>query len=171
MLAPLTPGFIVLQGNQLEDLRDVAVQWLKANPLRPLENECVLVQSNGIAQWLKMSLAQNEQHAGIAAAIDVQLPGRFIWQAFRSLFTQLPASSPFDKNALTWRIYQLLRDWPALERSLGGQIEQLAPLRGFLAADNDPRRCYQLAGKLADLYDQYQLYRADWLQAWEEGQD
>ena len=42
---------MVLHGNRLEDLRDILVQWLKRAPLRPLEDERILVQSNGIAQW------------------------------------------------------------------------------------------------------------------------
>lgn len=171
MLASLSPGFMVLQGNQLEDLRDVAVQWLADNPLGPLEDECILVQSNGIAQWLKMALATNEQGTSIAAAINVQLPGRFIWQAYRSVFAELPTSSPFDKIPLAWRLYRLLSNWPELQLQLGEQSTKLAPLEGFLSVDNDPRRCYQLANRLADLYDQYQLYRADWLEAWEAGHD
>lgn len=169
MLAPLTPGFMVLQGNQLEDLREVVVQWLAEHPLAPLEHECFLVQSNGIAQWLKIALASNAHGKGIAAAIDVQLPGRFIWQAYRSVFPELPTRSAFDKGPLTWRLYHLLHHWSALCDQLGEQASLLAPLQGFLSADEDPRRCYQLAARLADLYDQYQLYRADWLQAWEQG--
>lgn len=171
MLAPLSPGFMVLQGNRLEDLREVAVHWLAQYPLRPLEDECILVQSNGMAQWLKMALATNPQGRGIAAALNVQLPGRFIWQAYRSVFAELPTSSPFDKTPLTWRIYRLLGDWPSLQANLGDQAEALGPLAGFLTADQDPRRRYQLAANLSDLYDQYQLYRADWLSAWEAGQD
>jgi len=171
MLAPLSPGFMVLQGNHLEDLREVAVQWLAEHPLKPLEDECILVQSNGIAQWLKMALATNQQGNGIAAAVNVQLPGRFIWQAYRSVFDDLPTSSPFDKTPLAWRIYRLLGDWSSLQASLGEQTQVLGPLEGFLTADQDPRRRYQLAANLADLYDQYQLYRADWLEAWEAEQD
>lgn len=171
MLSPLSPGFMVLQGNRLEDLREVAVHWLAQHPLGPLEDECILVQSNGMAQWLKMALATNSQGKGIAAALNVQLPGRFIWQAYRSVFAELPTSSPFDKTPLTWRIYRLLGDWPSLQASLGDQAEALGPLAGFLTADQDPRRRYQLAANLSDLYDQYQLYRADWLSAWEADQD
>lgn len=171
MLAPLLPGFMVLQGNHLEDLREVAVQWLAEHPLKPLEDECILVQSNGIAQWLKMALATNQQGNGIAAAVNVQLPGRFIWQAYRSVFDDLPKSSPFDKTPLGWRIYRLLGDWSHLQASLGEQTAVLGPLEGFLSADQDPRRRYQLAANLSDLYDQYQLYRADWLEAWEADHD
>lgn len=172
MSLPLTPGFMVLQGNQLEDLRDVATQWLAEHPLGPLEDECILVQSNGIAQWLKLALATNAEGTGVAAAINVQLPGRFIWQAYRSVFPDLPSSSPYDKIPMAWRLYRLFSDWDELCEQLGEQATHLTPLEGFLHFDqDDPRRCYQLAMRLADLYDQYQMYRADWLAAWEQGQD
>src|SRR5690554_7741298 len=32
-------------------------------------------------------------------------------------------------------------------------------------------RNFQLAEKVADLFDQYQVFRADWLAAWEQGKD
>ncbi|MCT7655635.1 exodeoxyribonuclease V subunit gamma [Oceanimonas sp. NS1] len=37
--------------------------------------------------------------------------------------------------------------------------------------DNDGRKRYQPAERLADLFDQYQVYRADWLAAWADGRD
>lgn len=171
---PLQPGFMLLQGNKLEELRDLLSQWLTKHPLQPLENEHILVQSNGIAQWLKMALARQEGGSGIAAAIQVNLPGRFIWQAYRSIFANLPKISPYDKAPLTWRLYALLNNWPQLEAKLtqlGEDPSRLKPLASFLAQDNHPRRLHQLAANLADLYDQYQVYRADWLAAWQRGED
>lgn len=169
---PLTPGLMILQGNRLEELRDLMVQWLLSHPLKPLENECILVQSNGIAQWLKMALAADPQEGGcgLAASLDVQLPGRFIWKAYRSIFADLPSASPFDKGPLTWRLYQLLEELEDLKTRLPNP-DCLHPLEGFLKQDQDPRRLHQLAANLADLYDQYQVYRADWLTAWEAGED
>ncbi|GLR63589.1 exodeoxyribonuclease V subunit gamma [Marinospirillum insulare] len=170
-LSPLEPGFMLLQGNRLEDLRDLLSEWITSYPLKPLEDECILVQSNGIAQWLKMALARDQGGCGIAAAMKVDLPGRFLWQAYRSVFDELPEISPYDKAPLTWRLYRLLGDWPALEacvQKLGENLEELEPLKGFLNQDTDPRRLHQLAANLADLYDQYQVYRADWLEAWEK---
>lgn len=164
-------GFMLLQGNRLEDLRDLLSEWITSYPLKPLEDECILVQSNGIAQWLKMALARDQGGCGIAAAMKVDLPGRFLWQAYRSVFDELPEISPYDKAPLTWRLYRLLGDWPALEariQKLGENLEELEPLKGFLKQDTDPRRLHQLAANLADLYDQYQVYRADWLEAWEK---
>ena len=80
-LSPLEPGFMLLQGNRLEDLCDLLSEWITSYPLKPLEDECILVQSNGIAQWLKMALARDRGGCGIAAAMKVDLPGRFLWQA------------------------------------------------------------------------------------------
>ena len=69
---PLTPGLTLIHGNRAEALRDLLVAWMKAHPLAPLETETVLVQSNGVAQWLKLALAANQADGGcgIAAATD-----------------------------------------------------------------------------------------------------
>ena len=80
----LQPGFIIAHSNHLEQLRDLVVQWSKINPLQPLENEIILVQSNGIAQWLKLALAADDGCA-IAAGLDVGLPARFLWQTYRKV--------------------------------------------------------------------------------------
>jgi exodeoxyribonuclease V gamma subunit len=81
---------MVVHGNRTELLRSLLVQWLQVHPLPPLSDEIILVQSNGIAQWLKMSLAMNPAPdntggLGIAAALDMQLPSRFTWQAYRAV--------------------------------------------------------------------------------------
>ncbi|TNH17887.1 exodeoxyribonuclease V subunit gamma [Halomonas sp. BL6] len=168
----LTPGFMVVHANRLEDLRGLAVEWMRLHPLGPLENETILVQSNGIGQWLKLALAEDPKNggAGIAAALDVMLPARFLWQAYRTVLTHVsqhadavPETSPFDKSRLVWRLLRLLP-------TLAGQ-PVFEPLAQFLETDRDQRKHYQLAERLADLFDQYQVYRADWLDAWANGHD
>jgi exodeoxyribonuclease V gamma subunit len=161
MQSPITPGLLILHGNQMELLRAAVFDWLRAHPLGPLEEEIILVQSNGVAEWLKIALAEE---LGVCAATRVALPARFLWQAYRGMLgpKQVPQRSPFDKDALTWRLMRLL---PELL-----QKEQFAPLRHFLL-DGDPERRLQLAERLADLYDQYQVYRADWLTDWADNVD
>lgn len=163
----LEPGFMVIQGNRLEALRQLLVQWTHHHPLSPLENELILVQSNGIAQWLKLALAADtSDHGGIgiAAALDVRLPGRFLWQAYRAVLGhELPDQSPYDKEPLTWRLMRLLPDLLA--------EPVFSPLQRFLADDDGQRKQHQLAEQLADLLDQYQVYRSDWLTQWAEGND
>jgi exodeoxyribonuclease V gamma subunit len=164
----LSAGFMVVHGNRLDELRSLVVSWMRRYPLAPLENEIALVQSNGIAQWLKLALAEDPEEddmggCGIAAAIDVQLPGSFMWQLYRMVLgrDEIPVKSLLDKAPLTWRLMRLL---PQL-------IDQahFEPLQRFLTDDGDLRKRYQLAERLADLFDQYQVYRADWLEDWAEG--
>ena len=157
----LQPGLLVLHSNRYEWLSDAVFQWVAHNPLEPLEEEVFLVQSNGVAEWLKMSLAGQ---CGICAAARVELPGRFLWRAYRQVLGKdaVPPRSSLDKLSMTWRLMALLPQvlpLPCFE-----------PLARFLA-DGDAARRLQLAERLADLYDQYQVYRSDWLAAWEGGDD
>ena len=166
--SPITPGLLVLHGNRLELLQEAVFAWLERHPLDPLEQDVLLVQSNGIAEWMKMSLARR---SGVCAAIRVELPARFLWRLYRAMLGRegAPARSPLDKAPLTWRLMQALPQWidePGFE-----------PLAQFLSASpssdgaHDLGRRLQLAERLADLYDQYQLYRADWLDAWGRGRE
>ncbi len=166
----LTPGLLVVHGNHPEALRTLMLQWLAAHPLPPLAHETVLVQSNGVAQWLKLAMAQPRRAdgtggLGIAAAVQMLLPSRFQWDVYRAVLGEaaVPPVSPFDKPLLLWRLMRLL---PAL---LAEPV--FAPLQRFLADDADLRKRHQLAERLADLLDQYQVYRADWLADWAAGQD
>lgn len=161
-------GLMVIQGNRLESLKDVLVTWLKRYPLEPLETDKFLVQSNGIAQWLQQAIAQDELEGGcgIAAAIDVALPGRFIWEAYRAAFWELDTQSPFDMKPMTWRLFRLLNSIESLNQ---GEYDSLV---NFMATGkSQAHRRFILAERIAKLYDQYQVYRADWLQAWEAGMD
>ncbi|MFC0250512.1 exodeoxyribonuclease V subunit gamma [Massilia consociata] len=161
MSSPITPGLIILHGNQMELLRSAMFDWIRSHPLGPLEQETILVQSNGVAEWLKIALAED---MGVCAATRVALPARFLWEAYRGMLgrERVPTRAPFDKDPLTWRLMRLL---PSLLHD-----ESYAPLKQFLG-DGCPERRLQLAERLADLYDGYQVYRADWLADWEAGRD
>ncbi|KJZ35307.1 exodeoxyribonuclease V subunit gamma [Pseudomonas fluorescens] len=164
----LNAAFMVVQSNSLNELRSLVISVMRRYPLAPLENEIALVQSNGIAQWLKLALAEDPEEddlggCGIAAAIDVQLPGSFMWQLYRMVLgrDEIPVKSLLDKAPLTWRLMRLL---PQLINQ-----PHFEPLQRFLTHDTDLRKRYQLSERLADLFDQYQVYRADWLEDWAEG--
>ncbi len=166
----LTTGFMVIHGNQPELLRQLLVHWFKAHTLDPLEDEAIVVQSNGIAQWLKLALAanatkENGSGCGIAASLEMLLPSSFVWQAYRAILGReaVPDTSPFDKPLLIWRLMRLL---PTVISQPGYE-----PLARFLEENDDLRKRYQLAEKIADLFDQYQVYRADWLDAWAKDRD
>ncbi len=157
--ATLSPGFIALHSHRAEVLADLLAGWLRERPLHPLENEVVLVQSNGMAEWIKIELARQ---GGVCTATRVELPSRFLWRTYRQVLgTQnVPPDSPLDKLPMTWRLMALL------PTCLNDPV--FKPVAGFLRGD-EPDRLLQLASRLADLFDQYQIYRPDWLQDWAAG--
>jgi exodeoxyribonuclease V gamma subunit len=160
-VSTISPGFIALHSHRSERLADTLTGWLRAHPLDPLESEVVLVQSNGMAEWIKIELARQ---GGVCAATRVELPSRFLWRTYRQVLgTQnVPPDSPLDKLPMTWRLMALLPG------CLGDPV--FKPVAGFLRGD-EPDRLLQLATRLADLFDQYQIYRPDWLQDWAAGRD
>ncbi|MFC4700663.1 exodeoxyribonuclease V subunit gamma [Glaciecola siphonariae] len=160
-------GFYSIHANRLEDLRDLVLKICSTDPLPPLHNEMCLVQSNGIAQWLKLGLAQSPENGGlgIAAGFNFSLPSTFIWRAYRAILSTdaVPEQSSLDQDVLIWRLYRLL------ETIVHEDI--FAPLHKFLQGDSPEIRRFQLAQRIALLFDQYQVYRADWLAAWEANND
>ena len=124
----------------------------------PFTTTTVVVQSFGIGQWLKLQLASQQ---GIAANIDCILPANYIWRLYRELLpdTRLPEESPFDRERLSWRLMRMI---PHTDHE---------PLLRYLDAPGDADlRLFQLSFQIAQLFDQYLVYRPEWPLAWERGQ-
>ena len=149
--------FQVYHSNQLDLLKDLLVALMQQTPLEnPFDNETILVQSPGMAQWLQLQIAET---TGIAANIDFPLPASFIWQQFKAVLPDVPDKSPFNKMSMTWQIMQILPeclDDPDFDALLH-----------YLDDDQQLRKRFQLSQKIADIFDQYLVYRPQWIDAWE----
>lgn len=152
--------FTIYHSNQLDLLKSLSCAMIAARPLRdPFQPEVILVQSTGMAQWMQMELAAQ---FGIAANIEFPLPASFIWQMFTRVLPDIPEESAFTKSAMTWKLMTLL---PQLCATPGFDA-----INHYLQDDADKRKCFQLAARIADLYDQYLVYRPDWLDSWQRGE-
>ena len=152
--------FHVYHSNQLDVLKILAAAVIKHDPLDdPFASEMVLVQSPGMAQWLQMELAQT---FGIAANIEFPLPASFIWEMFVRVLPDIPVESAFSKASMSWKLMHRL---PVML-----EHEEFISLRHYLHDDSDKRKLFQLSSRVADLFDQYLVYRADWLNSWERGE-
>ncbi|MCX8956873.1 exodeoxyribonuclease V subunit gamma [Erwinia psidii] len=152
--------FTVYHSNQLDLLKSLAAWQIEHQPLRdPFQPEVVLVQSPGMAQWLQIALAEQ---FGVAANITFPLPASFIWDMFVRVLPDIPGESAFNKPAMSWKLMAILPQ-------MLGQ-DEFAMLRHYLADDKDQRKLFQLASRVADLFDQYLVYRPEWLNSWENGQ-
>jgi exodeoxyribonuclease V gamma subunit len=131
---------------------------LGAAPLPPHRDECIVVQSLSLRRWLQQRLAERW---GCAAGLDLPFPAGLIAGLEEDLGLAT-RDDPWHRDRLRWRIAALA------EQATGG----LAPLADYLAAGHPaarPAKRLQLADRLADLLDAYQIYRPEMLAAWEEG--
>ena len=146
----------LFQSNRLEAL-GILYKHLTDSPLAdPFAPETIMVQSRGMGRWLTLQLARER---GIAANLEFVLPAGFGWQLMKKVLPALPPKSAFAPEVLTWRLMAVL---PTLEG------EPFTPLTRYL--QGGALACYELAGKIADIYDQYLVFRPAWIRAWEAGQ-
>jgi exodeoxyribonuclease V gamma subunit len=124
--------------------------------------ETLVVPTYGMRIWLSQYLAQQ---GSVVANIVFPYPRNFIDEILRRHFAGRDDYRPelFSVEVLTWRIMAILES-PAAQKNK----ELLAPLLHYLEQqDSLPElRCYELASRLAGLFDQYQVYRHDKLVAW-----
>lgn len=152
----------VIQSNKMEVLQAQIIQKLvyshneQTSLLDALKPETLIVQSPGMAQWLKIHIAQV---LGIAANIEFPLPSSFIWKQYQRHFDDLPETSAFTKANMTWKLMAILPGYLAKS--------EFAEIRQYLQGD-DGLKQYQLCQKIADVFDQYQVYRPDWINDWEQ---
>jgi len=144
-------------GNRIERLADALASVL-AEPAEQavLHPETVVVGHAGMDEWLKRALARRQ---GIAANLEFQQPGSFVWRMLRARDPKLPKDSPLERGPLLWRLYGHLAAEPSAQADL---------VRRYLA-NGDERAPFELAEALATVFEQYQIYRPDWIRDWEAG--
>ncbi len=150
----------IIRSNRVELLLNRLANRISEAPLASVfAAELVVVPSPAMARWVNLRLARKQ---GVAANLSYPLPASFVWQLARDLLDDLPEQDPFGLDTLTWKVYgalpELVRDPP------------FAPLHHYLGADPKGLKRFQLASRIADVFDRYQLYRPELIRRWEEGE-
>ncbi|WP_414827774.1 exodeoxyribonuclease V subunit gamma [Alteromonas sp. H39] len=153
--------------NKLEHLSFLLGTLLKQRSSSVLAPTTILVESPGMQHWLNMELARQQ---GIAMNLSFPLPVRFMWDTARTILgaEKVPRQSPYRREVLMWRIDALLADAQFIS------LDEMTPVKGYWAhIDSDAEQTaqrLQLATVMADVFEQYLLYRPDWLSGWERGE-
>lgn len=144
----------IFVSTSIEELLSELLAQLPANNRSVFTPNYLVTQTGGMDNWLKFQVATK---LGIAANIKYLRPTAMVSRLFYL------TGGRFGRDAfsgdLTWVLYKLLgeeafeRDFPDLARYYGdGQAGDLKRLG--------------LAGKVSDLFDQYQVYRPDMVARW-----
>ena len=151
-------NFRVFTSNRLEILADQLGRVLQQALPSAFDPEVIVVQSKGMERWICLQLA--ERH-GICANCRFPFPNTFVQETFQGVLKNLPKPNLFDPGIMTWRVMKAL---PKL-------IEEPAfePLRIYLESGRSDLKRFQLSQRIADLFDQYLLFRPEMMFQWENG--
>ena len=153
-------SFHLHTSNQLERLADRLAALMARAPAPPFIAEPVVVHHLGLGRWLRVELARR---LGACIHVDFPLPRAFVDQLVSRLVDaeeSSPSAPSFDRPYMEWHLYSLLTELPPTE---DGAIP-----RRYLS-DGDPAKRADLAAELANLFDQYLVYRPDWIAEWSSG--
>lgn len=153
-------GFTLYYGNNLEALADECAKLLKEPLDDPFEREIVIVQSKDMERWLSLQISMRH---GVCMNIEFLYPNEFLDVLFSSLYQGRYEPSHFSIEVLTWKIMRIL---PHLIKS---ECETFKGINNYLD-DSIARelKLYQLSRIIADLFDQYTLYRPELIKSWEQ---
>jgi len=119
----------------------------------------LVVQNRDQANWLKLIAADLY---GISANYEFVLPSELFWKLYRLIDPEAPQLLPLDREPMHWLIFDHLHQNPGLlkkaEFSLNTENERLYS-----------QQLFEFSGTVADVFDQYQLYRPDMLLKWQHG--
>ncbi len=152
-------GFNVFTSNRLEILVERLAQETRAPLSSPLEKDLIIVQSQGMARWVSMELARINR---ICANCFFPFPNAFLNDLCQKLLPGVSESPMFDANALAFRIMTILP----------GCLQKPAysTLRSYLSDDQEGVKLFQLSSKIADLFDQYLIFRPGMILDWEQAE-
>jgi exodeoxyribonuclease V gamma subunit len=151
-------GFHLVTSNRMELLVERLAALVREPLAPPLAPDIVVVQSRGMERWVSMELARLN---GISANVQFPFPNAFLDAVFEIVSPGLPRPSPFAPDVLTFRVMSIIQDH-------FGQ-DDFNNLRHFLADDPRGVKLYQLCRKVADLFDQYLVFRPEMIERWERG--
>ena len=164
----------VFWSDRLETMADrILDEWTARLPRDPFERTCVVVGDMATRNWLKERfLLRREPGARrVLANMDFQPLPEFAndWLAAAVHGREVaegrdPAEHPFSKGVMAWRIDAILREKAA--------DPAFATLAGYVAAggkEAEDRRRFDLAVRLAQMFDDYLVSRHATLLAWERG--
>jgi exodeoxyribonuclease V gamma subunit len=152
----------VYSGNRLHNLLRHFSDAVSRDPLPPAERETVVVQSQGMARWVHLRVSELQ---GVAGGFFMPFPREFVDGLADKLCPddrkERRAGARFRRDALTWRIFGHLE--------AARNDPQFAEPANYFRDDENGRRRLELASRIADLFDNYQLYRVPLLESWSGG--
>ncbi|MES2890743.1 MAG: exodeoxyribonuclease V subunit gamma [Bacteroidota bacterium] len=143
--------------NSLDQLAAALCNDLQQQQLDPFQPVYIITQTDGMTTWLKYKIAGE---IGIAANYRYLKSQDIIGQVFYLLGGK--SGELLSTQNLSWVLYKLLGEDEFIRR-----YKNVSGYYSGPGGEDDIKRM-SLAGKTADLFDQYQIYRPEMIQEWNQ---
>ena len=150
-------AFKLQVSNSLKILADQLCTELRLPQYSVFQPNYIVTQTEGMNNWVKLQIANN---LGIAANCKFLKPNDLINQIYYLLGGT--AVQTLSAENLNWILYKLLGDEDFVKK-----FPTISTYYANDTPDKDVKRM-ALAEKVADLFDQYQVYRTDMIQGWND---
>jgi len=156
MTSPRHPQLFLHLSNRLEVLADRLAHDLAATTADPMALRTVVVSSAETSRWLSMQLADRQ---GLAMGVRYPFLRRVVDELATAMLGGQRRYSPlFTREAMAWWFFDKLPEFVT--------HEDFDLVRHYLREGSALRR-FELARRIADLFDQYQVYRPQMLKQWD----
>lgn len=146
------------RSNRLERLVDVLAEVLRHPAGGALAEETILIQSQGMERWLNAELARR---LGVFANARFPFPRAFVEEVFQAVLGAPDEAKNYSVESLAFAIAGAL---PELQ-----ERREFSQIRGYLAGDDDGKKRFSFAERVAHLFDQYVVYRPELVLSWVRG--
>lgn len=144
--------FRIYKSNRLENFLPAVFPIIeRLAKSAPLKKKSIIVQSDGMARWLTLKTASE---SGAFANFEFVSPDKFL-RNFAEKHLGIKQDSVYNKKNAEWALYTLLRS------------EKDSPAASYIG--NSDSRAFRFSRTLADLFEQYFVYRPKMMEYWQKG--
>ncbi len=172
--------FNLYKSNHMENLMAAFAAVLNQPLENPIASEWISVQSRGMKQWVTAALAER---FGISANIQFAFPKQIVSHVLSSVRDLVQDGEPEtqsgdqfgnqageltgDESFFFWSVLEQLMK---IERDSGknnGAKHEFSRLDSYIKEDDTGKKKFQLAKRIATLFDDYMVYRPDMVLSWQ----
>lgn len=152
----------VVNSNDLNLLSTICARIVQKPPRgakvnNPFHFDKVIVMNKGMQTYLQEQISSNNK---VCAGIDFSQVWAFIWELHKAI-NGADKYNRFSHEHITWSLFSMIDSWK--------DDVIYEPLNNYINLDSaldKAEKGYQLCGAIADAFDQYQMYRPDWIATW-----
>jgi len=128
-------------------------------PENPMVSEWICLQSRGMKQWVTASLADN---FGVSANTAFVFPKQVVAHVLSSVRDPDDGKPAINDSFFFWSVLDQL-----MKNDITKDFSQVS---SYIKNDDTGKKKFQLAKRMATLFDDYMMYRSDMLMDWEKSE-